>query len=693
MDGSLPKRLKLTIETRSDSKTYDITETGEEIYKEEENAAHQLSKSIDRIWGERGDLKFITQTKLKSQAPDSSPNDQQSVSSTLIAYDSSKSSATPIPGAPQKDLVGEMRGTVLQRLNQACNEISIALDVVNILLAQSKPYGSSHTMGPLAPNTVNSTYIQKPKPSVRAQLEGLRLGMGGKRKQLTQAADLLLGSADSLERVVDREKRFWDETLKLRRDNWIIIGPGSYPGAPTGKFFVQYGFGFGSTFNESTFAEIIRERTIGEVGRAIENEEKIQLALPHAVRRHLRIQLVQNAYSTFSNHLNPKQQQNKVNEKRNSIVGLFGQVEEEEEVCLRDAESYDEDSMHHQLLAAQSTVFETELLQEVVKEAKGLSSSSTRISENEIAIQVDANSELILRWVKSNPSTLSPAPASTPYSYPSASCAIIKLAMQLMLRRHHRLTLAQRKKRVLQSGKLDLSKLQSPPLVFVQPLQLLRYGIFCERVRDIIRRALEPYRRLGMEVGFHFEGLPRIYSGSLEEKQEKSPVYHVIFVKLGSSRLRFTLGTSLTIFAHLPASSAPLALTNLEKFEEIVSREASVACLRLVCEVGNAVLGIPPAGVESGEEGLGEAGRARWRVEEIDERALGVITRDKEMRLVEARVVEVAGHKGDAEESELRLQFVITTPSGKKKLDIRQERGVWLKDKIFGVIRKECWDR
>lgn len=67
--------------------------------------------------------------------------------------------------------------------SHAKSEIDVALDVINLLLAQNRPLGLSKDMVlPLPPGSLHATYVAKPKPTSKAQLEAAQLTLGLKLK-------------------------------------------------------------------------------------------------------------------------------------------------------------------------------------------------------------------------------------------------------------------------------------------------------------------------------------------------------------------------------------------------------------------------------------------------------------------------------------------------------------------------------
>lgn len=123
----------------------------------------------------------------------------------------------------------------------------MALDIINILAAGNRSSVAS-TKDLVLPNgSLNATYVTKPKPTQKAQLEHVQLNLGLKRKQQKQASEFLKSSAANLGNLVEKEQVFWNEALDLRRNIWPMqANTNTSGGVSSGSsFFVQYGFSEG----------------------------------------------------------------------------------------------------------------------------------------------------------------------------------------------------------------------------------------------------------------------------------------------------------------------------------------------------------------------------------------------------------------------------------------------------------------
>jgi hypothetical protein len=159
------------------------------------------------------------------------------------------------------------------------------LDIINILAAGNRSTSSSNAAKAnlvLPVGSLTATYVTKPKPTQKAQLELVQLNLGLKRTKQKAASDFLKKSAASLKNLVEKEQVFWDEALDLRRNNWMIQSGSTNAGS---SFFINYGFSeVGSDFNE---------QSMGELKRSADHSKELQLALPHGSSKRLAVKINQ----------------------------------------------------------------------------------------------------------------------------------------------------------------------------------------------------------------------------------------------------------------------------------------------------------------------------------------------------------------------------------------------------------------
>ncbi|RUS12558.1 hypothetical protein BC937DRAFT_87521, partial [Endogone sp. FLAS-F59071] len=87
--------------------------------------------------------------------------------------------------------------------------------------------------------------------------------------------------------------------------------------------------------------------------------------------------------------------------------------------------------------------------------------------------------------------------------------------------------------------------------------------------------------------------------------------------------LRFTLRNPTTILAHLPQTT--LTLTSLTEFKDLITREINLMSLRIVCDEANDVLRNRWRNQRRDGKGAVEEDKWIWKVDEVEERSLGLV--------------------------------------------------------------------
>ncbi|KAI7848925.1 subunit 17 of mediator complex-domain-containing protein [Circinella umbellata] len=450
-EGPQSKRIKLSLEPTIDRAPIDITDQGVETYKDEPSLPAKLMETVDRIWYERGDWRDITEENLKAsiqnseeqngEANNDATNDVQSVTPTT-----QQQQLQPPPGF---DIV-KVRESVVNKLFHAKSEIDVALDVINILLSQNRPgVLAKDAVLPLPAGSLHATYVARPKPTNKAQLESVQLTLGLKRKQQRTASEFLKSSAKNLKRLVEVEQTFWDEALDLRRNNWLMqanavspaMGGLSVSNAGT-SFLIRYGYtDVGSDFGEVSFGEFSRAENDNE-NKA---DTQAQLSLPHNVQR----RLVANVRKC---HMERLARQFELSSE--AIMGMSEKDEGDTKNEPISSLSLDtqQSKIQQQLVEAQATVFDAELYSSVLSEAQSLANTNdVHFADEEIIVNVDGHVDLTIQRVQKPSSssndddnddngdvTMGLATTNTKFTTQQMAGRTLELALRLLLIQRHR---------------------------------------------------------------------------------------------------------------------------------------------------------------------------------------------------------------------------------------------------------------
>ncbi|KAG0228385.1 RNA polymerase II mediator complex subunit [Actinomortierella wolfii] len=428
---SLPpaeKRIRLNLERSSSRLPHDVTDKAEEIYIREGDPAEKLTRKITKVWETAaGKFDEFTEELAKKialeeqeEADEKEEEAQGGASSAAAAakkrklkarketdIDASENRLVPRPGSTE---AVDIRKEIYGRLWHAQGEIRIALDVLNIIISSyQNPTASAGTAGggatataggaaaggaggpggAMSSNAVNTQQILPPgtlrceftsNTTVEAatQIQKEKMAIGGKKLQLKVARDILVQGAQKLQSVVSSEDNFWNSALRLRKNNWCIVSAKPGAGGPLmhghhrlahgSQLYVHYGFrDVGSTFPEQAYAEIIRVPSSGKD----KTLNSIDVLIPNQTGKVVSFSLVpQGTPHTTRHSINSGKQIMQAGKNK---------------------------SIHAQLHDAQTSIFDAELFQEFINEARSMT-YSVNIVDNEIFMPINDDLELKISY-------------------------------------------------------------------------------------------------------------------------------------------------------------------------------------------------------------------------------------------------------------------------------------------------------
>ncbi|KAG9303145.1 hypothetical protein G9A89_005103 [Geosiphon pyriformis] len=543
------KSTKISLEPRLDHAAFDVKEgvaqIETEIYEIKQTPAQKLSQQILRIWNEL-DLKSLSIEALDE------PNHEIKTKLEPKNHDVEIPNQEIEPGN-KDDQIRIMRETAHRSLYASLNEIRIGIEVVNLvnpdqrkgtIVEQSIPSG-----------TIEHIYHNPSEPTKQTQVQNFKLMLASKRKQLKHAAMILMSKGEKYGQMIGKERAFWREALSLRQNNWSIIGYGQKAGHTGKQLFVDYGYNdAGSLFDQNTMAQIQRTP----------NDKQIAISFPPVRKKLLRLRLERRISGP---------------ERHQDIAEINSSI---------DSKMISGQDMHHQLLAAQSAVFELELFLQILKEAASL--LGVKMIENEILIPVYEDVDLTIQWIDADDSIekeISSKADDVASPEVSSTCKTLKLAMNLILRRYHRRNIEKVQKKVL--GKISRHERSTPQgHIFILPLHLLRYHFFCNRIREVSNYTIKPLRDAGVSVQMHFmntlaEGNDMIdLILNAETIDAEDPLFTgMITITIDQIHsLRVTLESPCTAIIHLTHSE--LRTEDLHHFYMFLERELRFLLLKII---------------------------------------------------------------------------------------------------------------
>ncbi|RCH99308.1 RNA polymerase II mediator complex subunit [Rhizopus azygosporus] len=654
------KRIKLSLEPFIDNKTVDITNTGHEILKTEVPLAEKTMQNVDRIWFERGEWKDITEQSLKesiakgNERVEEKKEQKESAEQQQLQLQQQQQGQMAPPGM---DIV-KLRESVINKLFHAKSEIDVALDVINILLASHHASTAKDLVLPAG--SLSATYVTKPKPTLKAELEAVQLNLGLKRKQQRQASEYLKKSASALKSIIEREHEFWDEALNVRRHNWIMY---ANTNQMNGSFLIQYGFAeAGSDFNEAS---------LGELKRA---DDGIQLSVAHVQARRVAVRL----------------------RHADTLLGMTDDSKKEDEGYAEPEPK----NIQDRLVQANSTVFDAELFSNILAEAQTLN-SNVHIGNDQVEINIDGDIDLSI-------SKLPITNAETPPKERAITNRMIDLSLRLLLLQRHNYNIWKTKAKILSPNpivqqslskksdtnsaanamatshhhhhtvipraqtRVDLPK--TVPILF-PIISITKFWVQFDRIRQVVHSILYPFRRLGFSV--HFKVCSDDKVKSLYPSYGTVALYFDIGLHKGP-HLRFMLNQQTgAISALLPQTT--VVLQQASELRVFLSREINVMCLETICNVANDIIRLHPNY---------QARMFLWKLDRIDESIHGSLcTKDGQWQHIHTQIHH------DANMSSFHINFHVTSVKEQdEKLysieNIQEYSALTFKERVTRIVEK-----
>ncbi|KAI7822344.1 subunit 17 of mediator complex-domain-containing protein [Gamsiella multidivaricata] len=637
------KRIKLFLERSIERLPFDITQKAEEIYLPDGDPSEKLKRKVKAIVEIAGDnydqfTENIASADLKQQ-------DDKSAALATEKDDAAdgEKDAEPAPAiVPATTAVAGPASAANTRVNppqaiyaklwHAQSEIGLALDVLNIIISSYQT--TSGTVGgagsgpistlpnapltALPPGSLKCEYVPKAPLPLSALISNEKMALGGKKHQLRNAADILMQGAQKLKKVMVDEGQFWEGALRLRKNNWCIVsaktGSGQQPHLYHGnrlasgtQLFVHYGFrDVGSLYSERAYAELVRDQSSSETASG--KAGSIKLHIPNKTRKMVVMSLVQQG--------EPHTQGSRASQPKNR------------------------DTLHTQLLSAQNALFDNELFQELINEARTMN-NSVSIVDNELFLPINDELELKIahRTPTSEDQTTSLSSISPSSSQSSAhdicqsgykdnfamnlkgTAEILRCTMQLMQHRRYRQNIKERSDSFFKSsrpgggrtagsfGQLQQTLQQRPTAMLSTTLQVLQYYSFSKRIREALGKVTRNLRQNWWEpINVHsvdIKSPPQstasaaaecststALSGSTSRSGSNFGMGSAVSIQLGSQApaVRFVMRSHPAPCVILQLSNRPSApIMHVAEFERVLEQELAARAIGRICEVINSI--------------------------------------------------------------------------------------------------------
>ncbi|KZT36835.1 hypothetical protein SISSUDRAFT_1130093 [Sistotremastrum suecicum HHB10207 ss-3] len=318
----------------------DVYPDGTEEYEPQEDPVTKLGQTLFRIFQERRDV-FDIDAPKRQDAKDEEESDDDKEEQPEKA--TQKMSMTP------EDLM-KMRNELMPQLHIAMGEMSLARDLLALLLSNSPPTAQ-------APALAVST-VSKPPPIPSVAAFNTLLTTGGKDESLRSASDVLGTAAREIERVNESNEKYWQNALLVRSSGWGLVPAPLPPGTSGGNKFAR---DFLISYGLEQASPPFKRRALAQLS----TNSPSPLTFP--AREGLRLRVT---YET-------------ANGSSSSMVGRSKSSDNLDEI-LRDA---------------QSEVVESEIFRRLIEEAGSLPTAGARVSEKLIVVEaaqgVDLKFELV----------------------------------------------------------------------------------------------------------------------------------------------------------------------------------------------------------------------------------------------------------------------------------------------------------
>ncbi|KAF9427336.1 hypothetical protein BGZ94_005083 [Podila epigama] len=626
------KRIKLFLERSIERLPFDISDKAEELFISEGDPSEKLKRKVKTIVDLAGES-YDDFTENLPGCQDKAERDEPAADGAVVKSDNTATAAastldqaTPsIPVSTVANSNAAQRVTTPQgvyaKLWHAQGEIRIALDVLNIIISSYHAPGINNTTVPvLPPGSLKCEYVAKATMPLSTQISNEMLAIGSKKHHLRKASQILMQGAQKLQEVMDNEDQFWEGAHRLRKNNWCIVSTNTggatvaqhrtHRIGPSSQLFVHYGFrDVGSLYGDRSYAyaEIVRNPTTLDFAEGGASKS-IELHIPNQTGKAVIVSLVLRGIE-YSSDL--------------------------ERASGNSTDKNQKITLHSQLLNAQNSLFDMELFQELVNEARTMT-KSVSIVDNEIILPINDELELKISYRKPSSDAVPSMSATTKAAAQglnesqlidslSKTADIFRFAMQLIQLRRYRQNNKERMDSFFKSsrpgsgrapgsfGQFHQSLAQRPTNMLNTALQSLQYYTFLRRIREVLAKVSKPLNESWWEpVSIHCVDVRpptpsdadmqgAVSSGSsapvsaLANSASRAPGHSMgaafsIRVGTTSPSLRFVVRSYPAPCIAFQLPDRPTSpLTHVTEFERTVMQELSVRAIRRICEIVNSV--------------------------------------------------------------------------------------------------------
>ncbi|KAG9049505.1 hypothetical protein FS837_009985 [Tulasnella sp. UAMH 9824] len=512
----------------------DILNDSTHVYEPPHNAATKLRRNLAKIESDRGGLSNVSIQDILSK-----PQEEKDEASPVKPDSDDDESTADEPFTAEKLI--EMRTEISAKLQIADGELSLASDLLELLLTPPDPQWIP-TKDTLVPGSLAATQVVQHSPALAVALPAVRavnsqVIVGTKDGTFRHVSDIFQAAAERTSKAVEKGEKYWETAVRLRRGNWpLVAAPTRRGGDPRFQrpvassdnyakdFRIAYGLEHAPIkFRKTATASVADETRAGTIS-------------------HLRI--------------NGPSKRLRVGLQTTAPDGTkcTGWANVPSEILASSLSGYNDE-----LVMAQAASLESELYDEIVREAADLPTSSAKITEKRTIVDAAFDSVLVFEMVDSVEEA--PISANEHGDLVRRNAAIANLVLHtlvILLIRSHRVAVrarAQRSRTALPNQgfphqQLPTSLKQEPILGPI--ISLLQYDSFVTRLKTILGNIQKSFKAASVACDVDFspvgddigEVLARsaLFSGS-DTSDSASGLSSL-------SEVRPTLETSLSALMH-----------------------------------------------------------------------------------------------------------------------------------------------
>ncbi|TIA79299.1 hypothetical protein E3P98_03397 [Wallemia ichthyophaga] len=350
-----------------DKDLVDIPESGEPIYDEPLDGDTQFARTLHRIWQEKGDFSQVSsKSLLQDQLNELNDVDKQSEPEDDTRNDESLS----------VDDVLKLKHSVLTNLDDAKNELAVALDVVNLLLSNTPRHENTEIQLPIPKHSLGTAAINASELTPLQALKKSKIAITTKNESLQSAANIFDRASEQTEQTNAQNAQFWDDCLLLRDRNWTLIPSNAKSESTTDLEKAAKDLKVLYSVDEGTASNEIKHDSIASLDIKISQSNDFNLSIPKRRNRRLKLSI------RSGNHIETSSAFRSNVEMRNTSDNVNERI----------------DSLLRTLDYAQSSSFEEDLFASLLNEANQIPIVITSSAEM-IVIELDTSSQLVLELV------------------------------------------------------------------------------------------------------------------------------------------------------------------------------------------------------------------------------------------------------------------------------------------------------